>query len=341
MTIEDDKSLATQEKSYDEEEPEGKVDYVGELYSALIDLKEETKKNKEMKQAKQLRRNNVLDEILSVQRSPHIKTGLGFSQSESSNTIKTKGNGTATNLVRFIKEQQKNSHVDKSTKQRMDKDGYTKVSYQKFIDQNRDSRQSQNFKGYCYGCNKFRHRVQIAKKASQKNCEEKHPPQKQIAFKAHSNEAPWILDSGCSTHMTGDKDRFLSLNAVEGGSVRFDNNDGAKIKGRGSIKLDKGKLKSNNVLYVSGLKHNLLSVSQLCDDGHAVLFIKEECVIKKTKNGKTVVAQGTRTIGNLYVLLDVGEDKCMLSQEDENWLWHRRLGHINFKNLAKLSKRKQ
>ena len=40
----------------------------------------------------------------------------------------------------------------------------------------------------------------------------------------------WYLESGCSGHMTGDKDYYLSYEERDGGSVTFGNNDKAKIK---------------------------------------------------------------------------------------------------------------
>jgi len=40
----------------------------------------------------------------------------------------------------------------------------------------------------------------------------------------------WYLESGCSGHMTGDKDCVLSFEERDGGSVTFGNNDKAKIK---------------------------------------------------------------------------------------------------------------
>lgn len=41
----------------------------------------------------------------------------------------------------------------------------------------------------------------------------------------------WLLDSGCSRHMTEDRSLFLSLNAYNGGSVTFGNNEKDKIAG--------------------------------------------------------------------------------------------------------------
>ena len=67
--------------------------------------------------------------------------------------------------------------------------------------------------------------------------------------------------------MTCDRNKLLSYNALEKEkNVTFGNDSPAVIKGKGSIFL-KEKVKDNNVMYVDGLKHNLLSVSQMCDQG--------------------------------------------------------------------------
>jgi len=72
--------------------------------------------------------------------------------------------------------------------------------------------------------------------------------------------------------MTGDKEKLLSYNSLEKEKkVSFGNDTPAVIKGKGSILL-KEKVKARNVMYVDGLKHNLLSVSQMCDQGNEVVF---------------------------------------------------------------------
>ena len=69
--------------------------------------------------------------------------------------------------------------------------------------------------------------------------------------------------------MTGDKNKLFSYNALEKeNNVTFGNESSAIIKGKGSIFL-KEKVKSVNVIYVDGLKHNLLSV--MCDQGNGCL----------------------------------------------------------------------
>jgi hypothetical protein len=52
-----------------------------------------------------------------------------------------------------------------------------------------------------------------------------------------------------------------------------------------------------------------------------------------------LIAVAVRTSSNIYVLSEIGNEKCFLGKEDESWLWHRRMGHIHFDNLVKVSKR--
>jgi transposase InsO family protein len=52
-----------------------------------------------------------------------------------------------------------------------------------------------------------------------------------------------------------------------------------------------------------------------------------------------LVATAARTSSNIYVLSEIGNEKCCLGKEDESWLWHRRMGHMHFDNLVKVNKR--
>ena len=92
----------------------------------------------------------------------------------------------------------------------------------------------------------------------------------------------------------------------------------------------------HDVLYVEGLKHKLLSISQLCDKGYQVIFKTNSCEIC-LPNSKEVVLIGKR-INNVY-LLDISSPcsiGCLLSKHDESWLWHRRIAHIHMNHLNKL-----
>ena len=91
-------------------------------------------------------------------------------------------------------------------------------------------------------------------------------------------------------------------------------------------------------MYVDGLKQNLLSVSQMWDQGTEVVFSSKECVVRDLDIGKTII-KGNRTPRNLYVLNNCKE-QCYLSKSSENWLWHRRLGHLSFSQINKSSRLK-
>ncbi|TCZ48337.1 GAG-pre-integrase domain-containing protein, partial [Roseicella aquatilis] len=93
-----------------------------------------------------------------------------------------------------------------------------------------------------------------------------------------------------------------------------------------------------DVLYVDGLKHNLLSICQICDKDHIVNFSSLGCEI--SKNGK-IILRGLRTKENCYVIGDQKESSssaCYIAHLDEAQLWHQRLGHVNFRDLSKLDK---
>jgi hypothetical protein len=93
-----------------------------------------------------------------------------------------------------------------------------------------------------------------------------------LAPQAKQNKRGWYVDSGCSKHMTGDRDRFLTLRKERDGSVSFRNDDSTKIIGKDRVRIENKNTKDENVLLVEDIKHNLLSVSQMCDQGHKVTF---------------------------------------------------------------------
>ena len=100
------------------------------------------------------------------------------------------------------------------------------------------------------------------------------------------------------------------------------------------VKLSNGKGKSQDVLFVDGLKYNLLSVNQVCDKGCEFVFTSKDCKIKYVPLGQ-LVAKGIRTKNNVYVLKE-GKSEFHLRKYDESCLRHRRLGHLNFDHIIKL-----
>ena len=62
--------------------------------------------------------------------------------------------------------------------------------------------------------------------------------------------------------------------------------------------------KEENVLLVEDMKHNLLSVIQMCDQGHKVTFDSQKCETRKDSSGKLIAATA-RTSSNIYVLSEI------------------------------------
>ncbi|GJW35481.1 ribonuclease H-like domain-containing protein, partial [Tanacetum coccineum] len=156
-----------------------------------------------------------------------------------------------------------------------------------------------------------------------------------------------IIDSGCSGSMTGDKDKLSDFKEFKGGYVAFGNDSkGGRISGKGTIKTSC--LDFEKVSYVEELKFNLLSVSQIYDKKHNVLFTDKECLILSPKfkfvDEDLVILRAPRK-NDVYSLdlkniIPSGGITCLVAKatEDEAVLWHRRLGHVNFKNINKLVK---
>jgi hypothetical protein len=81
--------------------------------------------------------------------------------------------------------------------------------------------------------------------------------------------------------MTGDRDKFLTLRKQRDGSVSFGNDDSTKIIGKCIVRIGNKNTKEENVLLVEDMKHNLISVSQMCGQGHKVNFDSQKCEIRK------------------------------------------------------------
>ncbi|GJX00685.1 putative ribonuclease H-like domain-containing protein [Tanacetum coccineum] len=87
-----------------------------------------------------------------------------------------------------------------------------------------------------------------------------------------------VVDSGCSSHMTGNKAYLSDYEDFNGGFVAFRSDPkGGKITGKGKIKT--ANLDFDDVYFVDELKFNLFSVSQMCDKKNSVLFTESECLI--------------------------------------------------------------
>ncbi|GJV73225.1 putative ribonuclease H-like domain-containing protein [Tanacetum coccineum] len=130
-----------------------------------------------------------------------------------------------------------------------------------------------------------------------------------------------IFDSGCFSHMTGNKDFLTDYQDINGGLLPL-----------------------KEVLEV----FNLFSVSQMCDKKNNVLFTETECLVLspdfKLHDESQVLLRVPRQSNmhsfDLRNVFPFGDLTCLFANAtiDESKLWHRRMGHVNFKTMNKLVK---
>ncbi|GJY87705.1 ribonuclease H-like domain-containing protein [Tanacetum coccineum] len=155
------------------------------------------------------------------------------------------------------------------------------------------------------------------------------------------------INSGCSRHMTGNMSYLSDFKEFDGGYVTFGGGaKGEKITGKGTLKA--GKLDFEDVYFVKELQFNLFSVSQMCDKKNSVLFTNTGCFVLspdfKLTNESQVLLKVLRK-NNMYSIdikniVPKESLTCLVTKAilDESMLWHRRLGHVNFKTINKLVK---
>jgi hypothetical protein len=155
-------------------------------------------------------------------------------------------------------------------------------------------------------------------------------------------EDTWLIDSGASKNMTEQRN-ILSCISENNFSQKVTLGDDYQypIKGVGESnhKLNSGNsLKMKDVLYVSGLKKNLLSISSLEKKVFKVSFIDGEVLVwAKGETLNEAIIIGSEENG-LYKLKGHSEAAMTHTIEKSCELWHRRLAHINYKALRYICK---
>jgi len=133
----------------------------------------------------------------------------------------------------------------------------------------------------------------------------------------------WYIDSGCSNHMTGNK-VFVDLDESITSEVRTSDDERISVKGKSDILVQtkKGVKRISSVLYVSGFKHYLLSVSHLLLRGFHVHFNEDMCEINDKHD--TLITKVKMTQSKMSPFkLNSQIDSCMHTTiQDKSWLCH-------------------
>ena len=133
--------------------------------------------------------------------------------------------------------------------------------------------------------------------------------------------------------MTRDRSLFKVFDSKKGDNVTFGDGSKAQIKGKGIISLLRLP-DITNVLFVEGLKVNLLSISQICDQDFMLLLSKWKCLVMDESRKKLI--SGVHTLNNCLVPnADIVCNSIRLLNEH---LWHQLMRHASYKHLSIVSK---
>ncbi|GKE69447.1 hypothetical protein Tco_1527519, partial [Tanacetum coccineum] len=118
-----------------------------------------------------------------------------------------------------------------------------------------------------------------------------------MSMQDYLKRSVFYLDSGCSRHVTWVKQYLHRYSKESGPKVVFRDNSSCDTEGYGSV--NRNRITFTRVAYVNGLKHNLISISQLYDANFKVLFIKTQGTIFNQNNEVVLI---TSRIRDVYVI---------------------------------------
>ncbi|GJR41378.1 retrovirus-related pol polyprotein from transposon TNT 1-94 [Tanacetum coccineum] len=162
-----------------------------------------------------------------------------------------------------------------------------------------------------------------------------------------TNVVDWWYDTGCTKHICNSRRMFVSYQKVNELEPMFmGNGTSSKIEGKGKVilKLTSGKdLVLSNVLHVPNITKNLISGPILSNKGFKLVIESDKLVITK---GGVYVGKGYLDEGlfKLSVVTDdnvinnnnAGTSTASVYMIDPSFLWHSRLGHVNFRSLQRM-----
>ncbi|MBJ4058694.1 DDE-type integrase/transposase/recombinase, partial [Salmonella enterica subsp. enterica serovar Goldcoast] len=139
--------------------------------------------------------------------------------------------------------------------------------------------------------------------------------------------------------MTGDSRWFSSLTRASGNElITFGDASTGTVTAKGTVRVN-NKFMLKDVALVSKLKYNLLSVSQLLDEGLEVRFKSGDCKVLDS-SGEPVfeISRFERIFCANFSASSASSPRCLVASDSLDLvLWHRRLGHIGFDHFTRVS----
>ncbi|XP_027927498.1 uncharacterized protein LOC114184388 [Vigna unguiculata] len=132
-------------------------------------------------------------------------------------------------------------------------------------------------------------------------------------------EASWYLDSGCSSHMIGRKDWFVKMEEATHGKIRFADNSSLTAQGTGRVVLrdeDGKEVVLEDLLFVPGLKTNLLSLDQLPQKGF-VMTKKDNCLNVFDQSNRLIIQSNLSKNRTFRVGMNALKHHCFAASESK------------------------
>lgn len=207
----------------------------------------------------------------------------------------------------------------------------------------------------CFKCHKLRHKaVDCPKKTASQAKSTKaveaddtyctSEERQDAALKASLNHAPdkWCIDSGSTSHVCRNEGASVKFTDSERGTLSLASKASTEIEAKGIVRLKatdgskNRKIDLTETLFVPDLRTNLMSVSKITDHGNEVLLRKRDAIVLGTDGSTKMVAD---RIGDLYYMR--GGEEAQTAVDDGNRmeleLWHKRMGHLNARDLVEMS----
>lgn len=220
---------------------------------------------------------------------------------------------------------------------------------------NEKPKSKKKFKGKCFKCGKVGHKEDVCRSGQSEShyansSETKDVP---VAFMTRNggsavDGAVWILDSGASEHQTNAEINLnkafelkppIQINVAKEGQAMVALKSGT-ICAVSKAGENETKIVLKNVLYIPELRRNLLSIRRMAENGIEVKFTENKANI--IHDGKIIGVAVAR--GGLYEWrmqrYERGSTYLTDYNKDDLLLWHRRMGHLNFRTLTMLSQKR-
>jgi hypothetical protein len=202
---------------------------------------------------------------------------------------------------------------------------------------------------YCTHCKTSTHDTQKCYKLKNKNGSKKFQKSKKHAQKrkdtnyslmaksqTSTNNLQWILDSGATMHLTGNRDLLSDLESIPNKPVVSANGGilQATHIGKAKLEQDDRYININDVYYVPGMTHNLLSISTIAQK-YGVQFRNNLCTITTNEGTKLLQSQQNAGLYTVpaFVFSAIERSKPIIPLLDA----HQRLGHVHFQKIKQMA----